>query len=236
MSIVDEVLKSKKLKEELRCVHRHTIDEHPVCFARGRIKWPDDKTFSKITGEAWYDYPGYRIAYADIEVDNLNADFGTVLCWCIKQKDGDIVSSIITKEELFNGTGDYRVIKEFIDEISKYKIVVGYYSSRFDIPFMRSKALYYDLDFPAYGDLFQWDMYFTVRDKLALSRNSLDNVCSYLGIEGKTPLDKDVWRKAKYGDKESIDLVLTHCEYDVIITEKLHNRLEFIRKWVKSSI
>jgi len=79
-------------------------------------------------------------------------------------------------------------------------------------------------------------LYFTVRDKLKLSRNSLDNACNYLGIDGKTPLDKDIWRLAKYGDRDAISLVLTHCEYDVIITERLHNRIEFMRKWIKTSI
>lgn len=236
MNIVEEVLKSKKFKEDLRCNHRHTIDEHPSCFAKGQVKWPDDRTFSKVTGEEWYNFPGYKIGYVDIETDNLNADFGTVLCWCIKAKDGEIVSSVITKEEMFNGDVDYRVTKEFIEEASKYKILVGYYSSRFDLAFMRSKALYHRLDFPGYGEVFQWDLYYTIRDKLALSRNSLDNACDYLGIQGKTPLNRGVWRKAKYGDPESLKLVLTHCEYDVIISEELHNRVDFIRKWNKSSI
>jgi len=233
---IDLIAKSRKLSKELRCIHRHNIEEHPACFAKGLIKWPDDKTYTKITDDKWYNFPGYKVCYVDIETDNLNADFGTVLSWCIKEKDKEIKSAVITKEELFNGTIDKRITQEFIDEISKYKIVVGYYSSKFDIPYMRSKALHWGLDFPEYGSIFTWDLYYTVRYKLKLSRNSLDNACDYLGIVGKTFIDKDAWRKAKYGDPESLKEVLTHNEFDVIILEELHNRVEFARKWLKTSI
>ena len=233
---LDIIKKSRKLAKELRCVHRHSIEEHPACFAKGLIKWPDDKTFVKLTDDKWYNFPEYKVCYVDIETDNLNADFGTVLSWCIKEKDKEVKYSVITKEELFNGTVDKRLTEEFVEEISKYKIVVGYYSSKFDIPYMRSKALHWNLDFPEYGSIFTWDLYYTIRYKLKLSRNSLDNACDYLGIKGKTPIDKESWRKAKYGDEESLNEVLTHNKFDVIILEELHNRVEFARKWLKTSI
>ena len=104
------------------------------------------------------------------------------------------------------------------------------------MPYMRAKALHYDLNFPGYGEIYHWDLFYTAKSKLRLSRKSLDNVCDYLGIAGKTHLDKDIWRKAKYGDKQALDYVLTHCEEDVIILEELHNRLDFTRKWIKKSI
>jgi hypothetical protein len=79
-------------------------------------------------------------------------------------------------------------------------------------------------------------LYYTVREKLKLSRRSLENVCEYFGISGKTPIDKNLWLKARYGDKESLDYVLSHCEGDVRITEILHDKLDFTRKWLKRSI
>jgi len=76
------------------------------------------------------------------------------------------------------------------------KFLVGYYSTRMDLPYMRAKALHYGLEFPGVGELYHWDLYYTVRYKLGLSRNSLANACDWLGIEGKTPIDKSVWRKS----------------------------------------
>jgi len=86
----------------LRCVHRHTIEEHPACFEKGLIKYDfkDDREFERLTGLPWYQYPNYRIGYMDIETDNFNADWGTVLSWCIKLKGGGVVSSVITKKEI----------------------------------------------------------------------------------------------------------------------------------------
>ena len=78
-------------KPVLRCIHRHTIEEHPSCFAKGRILYDfaSDREFERLTGIPWYKFPGYRIGYIDIEVDNLKANFGTILAWSVKEKGGD---------------------------------------------------------------------------------------------------------------------------------------------------
>lgn len=225
------------MTKTLRCIHRHTIKDHPSCFAKGLIKFRDEKEFTKITGKPWYAYPGYKIGYFDIETTaDFNADWGTVLSWCIKDKGGDIHSSVVTKKELFEGVLDKRVVEEFVHKLEEYDVIIGYYSDKFDMPFMRTKALHYGFNFPGYGDLYHWDLYYTVRSKLKLSRRSLENACAYLNIEGKTPIAKDVWMKARYGDPEALEEVLVHNKYDVIITEKLHDALEFTRKWIKRSI
>lgn len=223
-------------KKDLRCIHRHTIVEHPQCFQKGLIRYQDVKEFEKYTGKPWYTFPGYKIGYFDIEVDNLNADYGTVLTWAIKTKDGDIKYDVITRDELFSPFIDRRITKSFVDAISEYKIVIGYYSTGFDMPFMRAKALHFDLDFPGYGEIFHWDLYYTVKSKLKISRRSLANACDYLGIKGKTPIDSNIWRLAKYGDPKSLEQVLEHNIADVVITEQLHDKLDFTRKWIKTSI
>ena len=222
---------SKKVKKsELRCEHRHTIDEHPGCFASGMVKE------SKKEPELWYQDLGMKIGYLDIETDGLVADFNTMLTWCIKDKGGKVYHDEVTKEDLFNGTTDQRIVKSCIEKLREYKIICTYYGTGFDIPFLRAKALRYDLDFPEYGDLYHFDIYYTVRSKLCISRKSLDNACDYLGIVGKTKIDKDVWRKAKYGDKQAIKGVLEHNIGDVEILEILHDKLAGFRKWIKRSV
>lgn len=225
--------------KKLRCIHRHTIDEHAGCFSKGLVKYDfkDEKEWQEITNNPWYTFPGYRIGYFDIETTaDFNADWGTTLSWCIKEKDGGIKSSVINKKELFDETYDKRVVQEFVNELRNYRIIIGYYSDRFDMPFMRTKALHYGIDFPGYGELYHWDLYYTVKNKLKLSRNSLDNACEYLGISGKTPIEKEIWMSARYGNPKSLAYVLEHNKADVIITEKLHNKIEFTRKWLRRSI
>ena len=235
---------------QLRCVHRHTIKEHPACFAQGRVK--DNQPLELNTDMVrilegkknkkvrdltlWYQKPGTRIGYLDIESDGLKADFSTMLTWCIKEKDGPIAYDVIQKRDLFRGIADRKIVQSIVDEISKYNIIVTYFGKVFDIPYIRTKAIHYGIDFPAYQEIAVWDLYFAVKSKLNLSRKSLDNVCDYFGIVGKTPLDKDTWRIAKYGDPEAIQKVLVHNMGDVSITEELHNKMNPFMKWIKTSI
>lgn len=236
-------------KVELRCVHRQDIEHHPACFRKGLIKYPNDRAFERYGGKPWYQFDGYRIGYFDIETDNLNADWGTILTWCIKEKDGPIAYSINTKKELFDEKFDERLVAEFLDELKKYKIIVGYYSTGFDLGFMRAKALHYGMEFPGYElikdeknnwaakpELYHWDLYYTVKSKLKISRRSLDNACDYLGIEGKTPISKNAWRYAKYGNPDALEEVLKHNIGDVDILEQLHNKLEFAAKWYRRGV
>lgn len=218
------------LSHLLRCKHRHTIDEHPACFAQGDVSDYEAPI-------PWYKTEGTRIGYIDIETDGLKADFSTMLSWCIKEKDGSIYYDTITKNELFDGKDvDKRLVTTCLDTLKHFKIIISYYGTMFDIPYLRSKALHYGLEFPSFRELYHYDMFYTVKSKLNLTRKSLDNTCDYLGIEGKTPISKEVWRLAKYGDPNSLQEVLTHNKGDVIILEELHNRLEPFRKWTKTSI
>lgn len=221
----------KRKPKPILCEHSHTIEDHPKCFSEGKvIDRRKDKTLP------WYNEDGMRIGYLDIESDGLKADFSTMLTWCVKEKGGSVAFDKVTKKELFDGKSDKRIVESLVYEMRKYKIIIGYFSTGFDIPFVRTKALHYGLDFPSYGELYHWDLYYTVKSKLNLSRKSLDNACDYLGIKGKTPIDKDVWRKAKYGDPSALEEVLQHNVGDVNITELLHDKISFTRKWIKSSI
>jgi uncharacterized protein YprB with RNaseH-like and TPR domain len=217
--------------DRIRCIHRHAVHEHPSCFLSGNVV---DKREDKSI--PWYKEAGLKIGYLDIESDGLKADFATMLSWAIKEKDGKVYYDTVTKEELFNGTGDKRLVSTLLSTLSHFKIIVSYYGTGFDLKYIRSKALHYGLPFPEYGDIFHFDLYYSVKNKLCLSRSSLANATEYLGIEGKTPLKHSVWVKAKYGDPEALALVLEHNIADVKITEELHNKLEPFSKWTRKSI
>lgn len=227
-----------KLKD-IRCIHRHSIDTHPACFAQGHVNYEfqTDREWEKVTGTPWYTFPGYRIGYFDIEADGLKTDFATMLSWCIKEKGGKTVSGVIRKSELFSEIDvDKRLMTDLADELGKYKIIVSYFGTRYDLPFVRTKAMRYGLDILEYGGTYHWDMFYTVKSKMNLSRKSLDNACDYLGIEGKTPINKESWRRAKYGNKKGLAEVLHHNKGDVVILEQLHERLSPFRKWIRTSV
>jgi uncharacterized protein YprB with RNaseH-like and TPR domain len=227
-----------KLKQ-LRCIHRHSIDTHPACFAQGRIDYDfqSDREWERATGQPWWTFPDYKIGYFDLEADGLKTDFATMLTWSVKGKGEKPVTGVIKKKELFTTIDvDKRLMTDLCKELSKYKIIVTYFGTRYDLPFARTKAMRYRLPFLEYGETYHWDLFYTVKSKTNLSRKSLDNICDYLGIEGKTPIDRETWRRAKYGNKEALKEVVEHNEGDVEITEALHERLMPFRKWIRTSV
>jgi uncharacterized protein YprB with RNaseH-like and TPR domain len=208
---------------ELRCIHRHTITEHPNCFRKGLVKY-----------DWWADK---KIAYLDIETSDLQADFGMVLSWCLKFKnDKKIYSAVITKKDIYNKIYDKKVVKDLLDLLKEVDIVVTYYGTEFDIPYLRTRAEKWRLEFPKYGDIYHWDLYYKVRNLFKTHRKSLAVITRFLGISGKTPIESETWFDAQYGDEDSLKEVLIHNEFDVIILEKLHERIEDYTKWQKKSL
>ena len=167
-----------------------------------------------------------RIGYLDLEASNLNANFGICFSWVIKPQGSDELDyAVVTKKEMRDGTLDKRVIQDFITAIQKYTMVYTYYGSRFDVPFLRTRALMHGLEFPSLGERQHRDLYYLVRSKMKLNRNSLETACGSLGIEGKTHINWKFWIRAMTGDKPSLEYILEHNKGDVIILEELHNRL-----------
>lgn len=234
--------------QKLRCIHRHTIEEHPSCFVKGLVKDSDKASLP------WFMRDGSKIGYLDIETDGLKADFSTLLTWCIKEKGGKVHSDVITKKEIFSEKDvDKRLVESIVNKIKEFKIIVTYYGTKFDIAYIRTKAIRYGIEFPAYyiytdvtkggreiiritPEVIHWDLYYTVRQKLNLSSKSLANSCDYFGIKGKTPIEKDIWRQAKYGNPKALSVVLSHNVADVEILEKLHDKMIRFAKWEKKGM
>ena len=120
---------------------------------------------------------------------------------------------------------DRLLVKDCINDICKYKRLYTYYGTKFDLPFIRSRALKWKLDFPPFGLIQHQDLYYLVRNKLKLSRNRLEAVCEFLGIEGKTKLEGGIWVRAAVGNKECLEYILKHNIGDVKILEKTHKRI-----------
>lgn len=232
----------------LRCIHRHTIEEHPACFAQGKILLPPKvknvkfKKNGEVVFDPWWANPEYKIGYLDIETDNLNANFGKMLTWALKEKGGKTYYGVITKKEIFNYTFDKRITEELLEKLKEFKIIIGYYSKRFDIPFIRTRAVYWGLDTQIleYRNLFHWDLYDTIKRKFRFHRNTLEIATRFFDIEGehggKNHVEGDIWEKARYGDKKALKYVLDHNIRDVEILELLHEKVEGFSSNARTSI
>lgn len=165
-----------------------------------------------------------KICFLDIETTNLDADFGTVLCVSWKWSNEKKVNTIkITDYKNFkrDPSDDKSLLKDVVKELSKADVWCGWYSSRFDIPFLNSRLLYHRLSpLPPIPHVDCWRI---ARYKMKLSRNSLMNVSTFLEIDEKTPLTKRIWMRARTGHIPSINYICRHCVQDVLVLEQAYN-------------
>ena len=209
----DEILKLS-LK---RCTHGHTFIEHPKCFERD----------TKIE----------RIGFLDIEASNLKADFGYVISYCIKELDGPIDERLITEKELRSKTKDKDLIEQLISDMRKYTRIITYYGSGFDIPFIRTRATMWELEFPLHREMYHTDAYFIIRNRFNLHRKKMETACSFFNIPCKQhPIVPGLWQDAMTGQKEALQYILEHNREDVISLELLFKRIENYTGINKTSI
>ena len=167
------------------------------------------------------------IGYLDIESTGFSANIDLMLSWCIKGRGvKKVAGDVIKREEIMSNKQDKRITQSLVDEMNKYDVIFTYYGTRFDIPFIRTRALYHGIDFPMYRQKSHKDLYYVVRSKLKLHRSSLMAATEFFGIDGKTRIKPEYWQKARWGDKKSLKYVYEHNIADVEILEDLHRKLE----------
>lgn len=190
-----------------RCRHYHTYLEHYQCYLK-------ENPLKE------------KIGFFDIETSNLQADFGIIYCYCLKEYGKNkIYERLITKQEL-NSCLDKKVVEQCIKDLSRFDRIVGFYSSRFDNGFVRTRAVALNIPFPEYGELIHNDIYYIVRNKFRIHRNRLEDACRVLvGKTRKTHLDAHHWIKGLQGNKESLTYILEHCRGDVRDLEDLYNKI-----------
>jgi len=177
-----------------------------------------------------------RIGFLDIETSNLSPGFGIVLCWCIKDGSSDTVYyDYLTKEDVFSDNEDKRIIESCIGAMKKFDRIVGHYSSRFDIPFLRTRAVMHDnkhaLGFPKQGALIHTDTWIMAKTKFKFHSNRQNIIAETLFNETiKTRIDHRAWRRALQGNPAAIRESLDHCEKDVLeLQENFEAMLPFYR-------
>jgi len=200
------------------CKHGHKYCEHPACFIKEQGK-------------------DLKIGYLDIETTGFEANYHCILTYCIKTRNkNEYCEGQITREEMLSGKFDKNVTKKLVKDMLKYDILITYYGTKFDVPFIRSRALKHGIEFPVFGIVKHKDLYYMVKRLLKLNRSSLDVATNFLGIKGKNHVLGDIWMKARLGDTKSLKYVAKHNRLDCQITEKLHKKLEIYDRGLAKSI
>lgn len=165
-----------------------------------------------------------KILLWDLETTHLKADFGTLLCAGYKwlgEKKIYVPTIADTKRFQRDPTDDYDLVKSFAEVLREADIWVTYFGKGFDVKFMQAKMLEHGLGI--LPNTPHVDLYFVVKQNLALSRKSLGNVATFLNFEAaKTPVDGRTWKKAMAGSRAALKYIVDHCRADVALLEEAY--------------
>jgi len=204
------------LKEHRCKAHGHRYTSHFNCFLKEQQLDP-------------------RIGFLDIESQgSLDAIWGLVVTFAIKPQNKKAVLRKIKPQHILNkGIQDRVLVRQFIEDIKNYDVLVVYYGcdkpGRHDFPFLRARAEKWGLKgFPKQGEKKIIDLYDIVKKyfKYPRGRRRMGIVCDNLSIPSKqTRMDPDVWRAAGAGNQRAINIIGRHNVEDVDSTEMLFNRV-----------
>ena len=186
-----------------RCEHRHTAETHPACYTKSN----DCKTEGVI-------------AY-DLETSNLHADFGIILSWCAQDiRTGGVFSDTLTLNDIKCGILDKRIVESCVETLQVYDRWVGQFSTYFDNPFLRTRAVKWGIPFPEFGQIWHTDVWAIAKRKLKLHSNRQGSIAeTVLGHDVKTRIHPDIWTRVQFGsDKDRVEAlayVLDHNKRDV---------------------
>ncbi len=172
-----------------------------------------------------------KTAFLDIECTNLSATNGIGFILCASMKiagrqnvfTARIDKSVGYRKKLFADT-------YVIDKIAGWlrhedpDIIVTYNGDSFDIPYINSRLLGAGKKvLPPARYIDHWK---TSRYRLRLHSHSLATMAEHLKVRHrKTRYEPSVWQRAAYGSKRDLDLIVHHCELDVVVLEECHDRV-----------
>jgi uncharacterized protein YprB with RNaseH-like and TPR domain len=213
LSKQDIIMLSKK-----RCKHGHTYLEHYNCY---KTEHGEEE----------------KLGFFDIETSDLKANFGIMLSYCIRDgSTGEMLFDTITEEDMRDGM-DKRLVAHCIEDMRKFDRLVGHYSTKFDIPFVRTRALIHGLDFPEIGEINHTDTYYMAKRLLCLNSNRQGTVAEAVqGDDIKTRISPKYWISALRGEAKAIKYILDHNKKDTIQLEGNYKALVRFTRNKKKSI
>ena len=115
-------------------------------------------------------------------------------------------------------------VRDYLSDNFDY--IVTWYGKMFDVPFLNTRLTLEHQERP-YEARMHIDALYLVPQGIA--GRSLDNVSRALRVQDdkvhKTKFDKRIWALANAGDKASLDMIVDHCEKDVLLLARTFDKL-----------
>jgi hypothetical protein len=172
----------------------------------------------------------------DIETSDFDPEERFIICYDFIIRDiltgeEEHLQDHITKDDIKKAVKnntfhfDYRLLETLSWNIKQCDQLVGHFSSKFDMPYFRSRCLLTRRPelIPEYGSIRYADTWRMMKQSMKAKRNTLKNfIRQTTGNDEKTFVDLKFWFKVWFGDNQdwklSMDYIVDHCEKDVRMT------------------
>jgi hypothetical protein len=235
-------MEKRELREFLE-THSGYLKKSPFYLSQ-RFKvspWMAEEVLKKVKEESTKDYAakpnGFRRLFFDIETspnlvyswnigrkislthDNLVHE-RAVICICYKWEGDNEVFSLT-----WNKGDDKQMLETFTKVLNSADEIVGHNSIQYDTKWLRTRCLYHGISM--YPDYTEIDTLRLARKVFRLNSNRLDYIARYLGVGHKTETGGfDLWKEIVLNNnRESLDKMVNYCKNDVVILEKVFNKI-----------
>lgn len=142
-----------------------------------------------------------------------------IICISWKWNDSDTVETVRWDSD----HEDKLLLEQFIPELNKADFIVAHNGDKFDLPWIKTRAAYHDLPmYPKYNTV---DTLKIARYDHRLPSNRLDDIGEYFGLGRKIKTEMSLWDAVFNGNEEALEKMIEYCEQDVILLEKVYNKL-----------
>lgn len=160
----------------------------------------------------------------DLECSNLKANYGRVLCGCIKDLGGKVHTFRQDAVQTGEMWDDTKTVAQILEALHNYDLLVTWFGRWFDVPFLRTRGLH--LKRRKTVSVFHLDLWNVCKNNLNLNSNRLASAQAFFKLpDAKTPLDPDQWSRATAGDTRVYDAIVKHCVMDVKVLEGAYDYL-----------
>lgn len=174
------------------------------------------------------DFVGFDMAFFDIETTGLGAYGSEMTCVSIADQFGRVINKTKFDFEQATVLDDKNLVVWARDELEKYDILVAWYGTMFDLPYINARLIMHG-ERPMRDTMFIDPIYKARggRYGLKMGGSKLKTVAKALRTENQKPdVEWETFRLAGYGDPTALEEVVSRCNDDVLVLRDIFDRFK----------
>jgi uncharacterized protein YprB with RNaseH-like and TPR domain len=164
-----------------------------------------------------YEVRSFRIGYKlNLGYQNITK-LAKIICISWSWDDEDKIHNLRWDSEMC----DKKMLEKFIKELNKADEIIAHNGDRFDIKWLRTRALYHKVPMkPKYRSL---DTLKKAKSAFNFPNNRLDTIAQFLSVGAKVEHDGiKMWDAVQDGDSHYLNEMVKYCDGDIVVLRDVY--------------